>query len=62
MSNKIFIFLLIILGLNTGRYASYLIEGSESIYYIIALTLHLIGIVTAIILKVRINRGELKED
>lgn len=62
MSNKIFIFLLIILGLNTGRYASYLIEGSESIYYIVALTLHLIAIVTAIILKVRVNRGELKED
>lgn len=62
MSNKIFILLLIILGLNTGRYASYLIEGSESIYYIVALTLHLIAIVTAIILKVRVSRGELKED
>lgn len=53
MSNKIFIFLLIVLGFNTWRYGSYLLDGPESVYYILSFLLNLFAIIFVIISTIK---------
>lgn len=45
MNNKIYIYLILILGLNSIRYISYLLEGSTISYTIIMLFLNVLGLV-----------------
>lgn len=44
MNNKIYIYLIVVLGLNTFRYISYLLEGSTISYNIIMLFLNVLGL------------------
>ncbi len=52
---KIFILLLIVLGINTLRYGTYLLEGTTSIYYLIFFALNLLTLIIVIISKPKIN-------
>lgn len=51
LSTKTFIVLLAVLGINTLRYGTYLLEGSTSAYYWIMFTLNLLSVVYILILK-----------
>jgi len=44
MNKKMYIFLMIILGINTLRYGTYLLEGDTSFYYFILFLINLIAL------------------
>lgn len=55
-ANKIskgFTFLLVVLGINTLRYGTYLLEGSAGIYNWTLFILNLLSVVYVVILKVK---------
>lgn len=53
MGTKVFVFLLIVLGINSLRYGTYLLEGSTSIYYSVCFALNVLSLLAIIILRVR---------
>lgn len=55
MSNKLYIFLILVLALNTLRYGTYLFEGDQSLYYIAAFIINLITFLGAIIFSSKIK-------
>lgn len=57
MNNKFFIFLLILIGFNTLRYGSYLLEGSRSMYYLVFFGVNITALIWGIasIIKTRSN-------
>lgn len=48
MSNKVFIYLIVVLGLNSFRYISYLLEGLTNSYNIIMLCLNVLGLLICV--------------
>ncbi|TMW71195.1 hypothetical protein FGB90_14660 [Alteribacter natronophilus] len=46
---KTYVFLIIILIINSSRYLTYLIEGNNSLYYISMFILNIIGLVVILI-------------
>lgn len=51
LSTKTFVVLLAVLGINTLRYGTYLLEGSTSVYYWIMFILNLLSVIYVLILK-----------
>ncbi len=45
MNNKTLVLLLVVLGINTLRYGSYLLEGSTSTYYLVFFSLNLLSMI-----------------
>ncbi|PID00519.1 MULTISPECIES: hypothetical protein [unclassified Sporosarcina] len=58
LSTKIFVALLAVLGLNTSRYGTYLLEGSTSLYYWIMFILNLLSVVYVLIFKLSKNETD----
>ncbi|ASN05419.1 hypothetical protein CFK40_10555 [Virgibacillus necropolis] len=56
---KTFVLLLIVLGINTLRYGTYLLEGSTSIYYLILFALNLFALIIVVISKTKMKTKQL---
>ncbi|AXI00959.1 hypothetical protein DV702_15325 [Sporosarcina sp. PTS2304] len=59
MSTKTFVLLLVVLGINTLRYGTYLLEGSTSIYYWIMFILNVLAVIYVLILKLNKSKTEI---
>lgn len=57
MSNKLFVFLIVVLSFNTLRYGYYLVAGSPSTYHIIFFVLNIVALILGIF-----TRNNLKND
>lgn len=55
MNNILYIFLLLVLALNTLRYGTYLLEGDQSLYYTASFMINLITLLGAIIFSSKIK-------
>ncbi len=53
MNTKLFILLIVVLGINTLRYGSYLFEGSTSIYYIVLFVINLLCLIIVVFSKTK---------
>lgn len=56
--SKTFTLLLVVLGINTLRYGTYLLEGSADIYNWVLFILNLLSLVYVLILKLSESRTE----
>ncbi|MFD2761800.1 hypothetical protein [Lentibacillus juripiscarius] len=62
MNGKAFALLLIVLGINTLRYGTYLLEGSTSIYNWILFALNLLSLTIIVILKTKTKAIDSKDN
>lgn len=53
MSTKMYALLLVVLGINTLRYGSYLLEDSTSLYNWILLCLNLLSLILGVVLRIK---------
>lgn len=59
MSEKIYLFLLIVLFLNSIRYAAVLLEGNSSLYFIVFFIINLSAFIILLIFKNKIKQSSL---
>lgn len=53
VSTKMFALLLVVLGINTLRYGTYLLEGSTNLYNWILLCLNLLFLILVVVLRIK---------
>lgn len=62
MSSKVFILLVAVLGINTLRYGTYLLEGSVTIYNWVLFSLNLLSLIIIGILQTKTKIADSKSD